>query len=162
MEVFLLSLPSEIISYIIKFNDIKDLINNFKICKFIYNLILNDILLWDFFLNRDFKFDNLCISLHLEGQSNLYFYKNCYQINKLHNLQKLWLNDNKIQVIPIEIGQLHNLQQLCLGYNQIQEIPIEIGQLHNLQKLWLNDNKIQVIPIEIGQLYNLQILYLDS
>ena len=71
MEVFLLSLPSEIISYIIKFNDIKDLINNFKICKFIYNLILNDILLWDSFLNRDFKFDNFCTSLHIQSWTKI-------------------------------------------------------------------------------------------
>src|SRR5581483_2018560 len=84
------------------------------------------------------------------------------EVGMLHNLQRLYLSGNQIESIPKEIGQLHNLQILHLARNKIESIPKEIGQLHNLQTLLLNNNNIVNIPKEIGQLHNLQILHLQN
>src|SRR5579862_1194210 len=168
MEITLITFPCEIISYIIKFNDIKDLFNILNLCKYIYNIVINDVLLWESFLIRDFKYDylNFCSNIN---PPNFPLYQKCYLITKLlnnkkfkikningitdlWNLQQLCLEHNKIQEIPKEIGQLGNLQGLYLDNNQVQEIQKEIGQLHNLQELYLYNNQIQEIPKEIGQL----------
>src|SRR5579862_4129760 len=151
MEITLITFPCEITSYIIKFNDIKDLFNILNLCKYIYNIVLNDIILWESFLIRDFKYDylNLCP----KSYSNFSLYQKCYLITKL-------LNNNKFKINNINgISDLWNLQKLSLYHNQIQEIPKEIGQLGNLQELSLRNNKIQEIPIEIGQLHKLQELW---
>src|SRR5579862_8338316 len=115
MEITLITFPCEIISYIIKFNDIKDLFNILILCKYIYNILINDILLWESFLIRDFKYDylNLCPN---KSSSDFYLYQKCYLITKL-------LNNKELKIKNINgITDLWNLQELRLHYNKIQEI----------------------------------------
>ena len=69
--------------------------------------------------------------------------------------QQIVLFNNKVTIIPSEIGQLTNLQKIDLSNNKITIIPPEIGQLTNLQKLYLSCNGITMIPPEIFQLTNL-------
>jgi internalin A len=84
------------------------------------------------------------------------------EIEKLTNLQGLYLFNNKITSIPPAIEKLTNLQGLYLSNNQITTIPPEIEKLTNLQKLDLGHNKITTIPPEIEKLTKLKRLVLDN
>jgi Leucine-rich repeat (LRR) protein len=79
---------------------------------------------------------------------------------RFHNLQRLILAGNQIQVIPDAIGNLGQLQNLHLCSNQIHLIPDAIGNLAQLQNLYLGSNQIRVIPDVIGNLGQMQNLYL--
>jgi CCR4-NOT transcription complex subunit 6 len=77
-------------------------------------------------------------------------------------LTKLYLNNNRLQTIPPEIGQLRNLAHLDLSLNQISTLPPEMGMLINLRSLLLVDNKIEVIPYELGNLFALDMLAIEG
>jgi CCR4-NOT transcription complex subunit 6 len=77
-------------------------------------------------------------------------------------LSKLYLNNNRLQSIPSEIGQLRNLAHLDLSLNQITILPPEMGMLINLNSLLLVDNKVEVIPYELGNLFQLEMLAVDG
>ena len=77
-------------------------------------------------------------------------------------LTKLFLNNNRLQSIPPEIGQLRNLIHLDLSLNQLSVLPPEMGMLVNLRVLLLVDNKLEVIPFELGNLYALNMLAVDG
>lgn len=77
-------------------------------------------------------------------------------------LTKLYLNNNRLQSIPPEIGQLRNLMHLDLSLNQISVLPPEMGMLVNLKVLLLVDNKVEVIPYELGNLFALDMLAVDG
>ncbi len=79
---------------------------------------------------------------------------------KLHNLQKLGLSANQINVLPIEISYLENLEVLGLNANQLSIFPLEIAQLINLQYLHLDENKLTMWPAEVAQLQNIKKLSL--
>jgi Leucine-rich repeat (LRR) protein len=80
------------------------------------------------------------------------------EIDKLINLQSLYLIHNNFTTISNEICSLINLKILILNNNNLTTIPTEIGNLINLQLLHLNNNNLTTIPVEIGNLINLQIL----
>ncbi|KAG4097599.1 L domain-like protein [Neocallimastix lanati (nom. inval.)] len=94
------------------------------------------------------------------------YYKNIdvlpNEIGDLINLRILYLNDNKIRVIPPDIGKLTNLYHLDLSFNILSNLPKEIGNLKNLRKLILNGNKLIEIPEEIGTMTELKILQLQN
>lgn len=75
---------------------------------------------------------------------------------------KLSLTQQKLKVIPVEIGDLKNLQILNLSENKIKEIPTEIGQLEKLELLSLYKNKLRYIPDEFKNLKSLKALYLGA
>jgi CCR4-NOT transcription complex subunit 6 len=77
-------------------------------------------------------------------------------------LTKLFLNNNRLQVIPSEVGQLRNLVHLDLSMNSISVLPPEMGMLVNLKALLLVDNQIDVIPYELGNLFALDMLAIDG
>ena len=47
------------------------------------------------------------------------------------------LNDNKIKVVPLEIGQLTRLTKLHLHQNKIVSLPRELSNLTNLKEFSL-------------------------
>jgi CCR4-NOT transcription complex subunit 6 len=77
-------------------------------------------------------------------------------------LTKLFLNNNRLNSIPSEIGQLRNLVHLDLSLNSISVLPPEMGMLVNLRVLLLVDNKIEMIPYELGNLFALDMLAIDG
>lgn len=77
-------------------------------------------------------------------------------------LTKLYLNNNRLEGIPSEIGQLRNLVHADFSLNRITSLPPEMGMLVNLKQLLLVDNKIEVIPYELGNLYQLEMLAIDG
>jgi leucine-rich repeat protein SHOC2 len=82
-------------------------------------------------------------------------------IRELKNISELELNLNCIVNIPEEISELkNNLIRLDLSNNKIEVLPKEIGELTNLKCLNLENNKIKYIPKEIEELKNLLFLNL--
>lgn len=77
-------------------------------------------------------------------------------------LEKLYLNQNKLQWLPSDIGSLRNLTVLDLSQNNLTELPAEIGMLTNLKTLMLVDNHLDHLPVEIGYLYQLETLAIDG
>ncbi|CAD6215643.1 GSCOCG00000455001-RA-CDS, partial [Cotesia congregata] len=91
---------------------------------------------------------------------------------QLKHLTALYLNDNSLQRIPIEIGRLSNLKVLDLSNNKLRSLPSELGDLINLKvlivflffrrELLLNQNYLRVLPYELGKLFQLQVLGLHG
>ena len=83
------------------------------------------------------------------------------EINNLHTLEVLKLNNNNIKKIPQDL-KLPNLTVLDLGCNMLDELPITVCKLINLSILKLHVNCLRYLPQELINLKNLQILELYS
>jgi len=77
-------------------------------------------------------------------------------------LQNLRVQNNKISLVPPEIGMLTNLQRIELQNNQLTAVPAEMGQLTKLTYIDLSNNKIKEIPETWSSLENLNYLTADS
>lgn len=77
-------------------------------------------------------------------------------------LQKLYLNHNKLMVLPSTISQLSQLKVLDLSDNLLTELPPELGVMFNLRFLFCFDNRIQTLPFEFGSLFQLEVLGLEG
>jgi Leucine-rich repeat (LRR) protein len=108
--------------------------------------------------NGIFRFVNL-IELNLKANRLITI---SGKINNLTELQKMYLQGNRLKTVRDEIFQLVNLRELCLSNNELIIIPTEIGQLTNLKKMYLTGNKLTTIPYTIGQLIHLDTLRLDN
>jgi CCR4-NOT transcription complex subunit 6 len=74
----------------------------------------------------------------------------------------LYLNNNRLTVLPKEIGLLKGLTRLDVSGNQLTSVPPQLGMLTNLKELLLFDNDIQNLPNELGTLYQLELLGLEG
>jgi Leucine-rich repeat (LRR) protein len=77
---------------------------------------------------------------------------------KLHNLERLFLANNKLVSVPEELSKLTNLNMLALNRNKLCTIPTELGVLCKLEYLYLDDNFLNEIPLEYKNLTNLKLL----
>ena len=77
-------------------------------------------------------------------------------------LEKLYLNHNRLRVLPPSIGLLRKLNHLELSGNELSELPEEIGMLTSLRKLYLFDNNIRTFPYEVGYMYRLETLGIEG
>ena len=75
---------------------------------------------------------------------------------------KLYLNYNKLSILPAGIGRLRNLTHLDASLNDLRTLPPEIGMLVNLKQLLLFDNNITFLPPELGSLFQLEVLGIDG
>ncbi|XP_022235215.1 leucine-rich repeat protein SHOC-2-like, partial [Limulus polyphemus] len=82
--------------------------------------------------------------------------------DRLMNLHRMSLNDNRVASLPRNLGNLKNLVELLARKNYLQELPISICQLVRLEKLNLSCNEIMCIPDNFNCLQNLRELYLDE
>jgi len=74
----------------------------------------------------------------------------------------IYLNNNKLTVLPKELGLLKGLTRLDVSGNQLTSIPPELGMLTNLKEFLLFDNYIETLPNELGTLYQLELLGLEG
>lgn len=77
-------------------------------------------------------------------------------------LTKLYIDNNKIGVLPSGISQLRNLEFLQASNNQLRELPESIGMLVKLKQLLLFDNLIHTLPCQIGHLHRLEMLGVEG
>lgn len=77
-------------------------------------------------------------------------------------LEKLYLNHNRLKVLPPSIGLLRKLNHLDLSGNEISELPEEIGMLTSLRRFYLFDNNLRTLPYEMGYLYRLETLGVEG
>ena len=75
----------------------------------------------------------------------------------------LFLYNNKLTMLPAELGQLTNLQELHLTTNRLRALPAEFGQLTNLKELNLFENPLEE-PLGglLAQGINVLLTYLRS
>ena len=67
-------------------------------------------------------------------------------------LRALYLGDNDLISIPLEIGLFSKLEVLVLRDNNIRDVPVDIGRLPKLKELHLNGNQIHILPPDLGLL----------
>ncbi|NXG26387.1 LRCH3 protein, partial [Grallaria varia] len=67
-------------------------------------------------------------------------------------LKVLIASNNKLVVIPEEIGQLRQLTELDVSCNEIQTIPPQIGSLESLRDLNVRRNNLVRLPEELAEL----------
>jgi len=67
----------------------------------------------------------------------------------MENLKCLYLNNNKIQMLPSDISTLENLTDLSLARNQLKSLPSGISKLKNLARLSLQDNQLTNITVSL-------------
>ena len=77
-------------------------------------------------------------------------------------LESLYLNNNRLTMIPPIVSRLRGLRTLDLSHNRITEVPAQLGLCFNLRYLYLFDNFIKTLPYEFGNLYQLMFLGIEG
>lgn len=77
-------------------------------------------------------------------------------------LESLYLNNNKLTVVPSMISKLRGLRTLDLSQNKIEEVPNDLGLCYNLRYLYLFDNNIRTLPNGFGNLIELLFLGIEG
>mmetsp|Transcript_38718 Transcript_38718/g.91363 ORF Transcript_38718/g.91363 Transcript_38718/m.91363 type:complete len:257 (-) Transcript_38718:74-844(-) len=78
------------------------------------------------------------------------------------SLTKLSINQNRIQVIPEEIGEMKNLNTLCIYDNTLTTLPLNICKLGSLTQLSVYNNFITSLPPEFCQIPKLAQAHLSN
>jgi CCR4-NOT transcription complex subunit 6 len=86
----------------------------------------------------------------------------CVNIGLYDQLTELYLQKNKLRILPVEIFNLKKLQILNLQHNQFTTIQSEISNLIELMHLDISWNQIRVLPYEMGKLFKLTSLEIDG
>nr|NP_001071929.1 zinc finger protein [Ciona intestinalis]BAE93329.1 zinc finger protein [Ciona intestinalis] len=76
----------------------------------------------------------------------------------LTSLRVLDLHNNRIALLPKDIGVLSNLQVFNIENNRITELPDSIGDLKKLQSLLAKDNQLNSLPTTISGMESLRTL----
>ncbi|KAL0275499.1 UNVERIFIED_CONTAM: hypothetical protein PYX00_003329 [Menopon gallinae] len=77
-------------------------------------------------------------------------------------LRTLDLSENKIILIPPDIGLFENLKHLKLNKNRISALPENICKLKKLESLSVCDNELKGIPNSFSQLAHLKQVHLSG
>ncbi|KAM6155868.1 leucine-rich repeat and calponin homology domain-containing protein 4 [Rhynchocyon petersi] len=67
-------------------------------------------------------------------------------------LRVLIVSNNKLGVLPPDIGALGSLRQLDVSSNELQSLPPELCSLPSLRDLNVRRNQLSVLPDELGDL----------
>ncbi|CAI5756879.1 unnamed protein product [Candida verbasci] len=77
-------------------------------------------------------------------------------------LESLYLNNNKLAILPSTINKLRSLRTLDLSHNRLSELPSQLGLCFNLRYLYLFDNNIKTLPNSFGNLIELLFLGVEG
>ena len=78
------------------------------------------------------------------------------------NLIRLDLSFNNIVKLSPLIGSLSNLQQLWLNDNPLREVPVELSNCHKMRELDLKNTFVITLPREMANMASLLVLNLDG
>lgn len=81
---------------------------------------------------------------------------------ELRFLTCLFLNNNNLSRLPVEVARLKLLVHLDLSCNKLRSLPSELGDMIQLRELLLNNNSLRSLPYELGRLFLLQTLGLSG
>ncbi|KAI6173768.1 hypothetical protein M3Y98_01117800 [Aphelenchoides besseyi] len=81
---------------------------------------------------------------------------------RLLKLKKLDISENKLKVLPPEIGFLHSLMDLNLRQNEFVELPEELGHCVNLLSLNISTNILPELPKSIVNLHMMTSLNISN
>jgi len=84
------------------------------------------------------------------------------KIGELVYLEELFLEGNKLTVLPVQICSLVNLKKLRLSHNKINDLPDCLSRLISISELYLGDNLLTEIPSEALSLGELKVLDLTN
>ncbi|EQB60294.1 leucine-rich repeat-containing protein 40 [Vairimorpha apis BRL 01] len=77
-------------------------------------------------------------------------------------LKSIYLNQNKLKILPKHFYKLSNLKNTNLSHNLLHDIPKLIVKLYNLKYLNLNNNIIFNIHSSIGKLLKIEKILLSN
>jgi Leucine-rich repeat (LRR) protein len=80
----------------------------------------------------------------------------------LKRLERVYLDNNQIKVLPNSIVAVEHLKLLSLSNNHIAVLPEDLGNLEELEYLYLHNNKLTTLPASIGRLKNLKQLTIQG
>ena len=132
-------IPDNVIYEVLKNVDVKHILKWSGLSHQFHDVYISDYL-WKYLCERDIGDDIVLFDGYYIDK-----YKKWYAFNLLRIILK---NHG----IVYNVSDLIKLKDLNLSNNKISVIPKEIGQLNQLQKLYFSHNDISVIPTEIGQL----------
>ena len=84
------------------------------------------------------------------------------EVFSLVNLVRLDLSFNNLVKLSGKIGTLQQLQQLWLNDNPLREVPLELAHCHKLNQLDLRNTFIITLPREMANMTSLLVLSLDG
>lgn len=84
------------------------------------------------------------------------------QIGNLTGLERLYLNRNQIDKIPVQLFFCRKLRYLDLSHNNLTSIPVEISFLQSLHYFAVTANKIESLPAQLFQCRKLRTLNLGN
>ncbi|XP_068785634.1 LOW QUALITY PROTEIN: leucine-rich repeat and calponin homology domain-containing protein 4-like [Struthio camelus] len=67
-------------------------------------------------------------------------------------LRVLIASNNKLPLLPDDIGALSGLRQLDVSCNELQSLPASVGQLESLRDLNVRRNQLTALPEELSEL----------
>jgi len=106
----------------------------------------------------DIVFDKLSVVANAINTVNLShnsFNEIPERIKEFKNIEKLFLQHNKIKVLSQFVFNFKKLTTLYISNNDLTEIPSGIGELENLKFLEMKKNKITKLPTELSKLKKL-------
>jgi internalin A len=77
-------------------------------------------------------------------------------IGKLKKLERVSMQDNKLECLPESFTKLRKLTTLNLSNNQLTALPESFGKLTSLTELHLDVNKLEWLPDSFGDLESLE------
>ncbi|XP_013397949.1 malignant fibrous histiocytoma-amplified sequence 1 homolog [Lingula anatina] len=80
----------------------------------------------------------------------------------LTNLEKLYLGNNKLSDIPVDITRMKGLREFWLSHNAFTTFPMALCGLTNLEELYLSNNQLSDIPVDITKMKGLKVFDLSS
>lgn len=119
----------------------------------ILNLYINQLTQWPDTLNEIQPLREINLSFNQLKKANL---------QQLSQLKRLFLVNNQLEELDIDLNSLPKLTKLHLHNNQLKQLPENIGALKRLKELRVYNNQLESIPESIGNLEYLHYLSLNK